>query len=188
MDKVKTAAQVFELPKLLGIIQQVEYELRCADGCLYEGLLTAEGCRRGVCVRYRVRARSRDGRTWKVREFGRVNDWGGCIRQHVADALWELAGPHGMKRVVESAAPELLKYLAWHYDVKLHEDALQLVPLSAEAHRDAVASLKNVLAQAIKTVAGARAQWIISEKGHLDWDEYIKALEEELRQRFRTPP
>ena len=96
MDKVKTAAQVFELPKLLGIIQQVEYELlqRCADGCLYEGLLTAEGCRKGVCVRYRVRVRSRDGRTWKVREFERVNaaDWGGCVRQQVAEALWELAG------------------------------------------------------------------------------------------------
>ena len=96
MDKVKTVAQVFELPKLLGIIQQVEYELlrHCADGCLYEGLLTAEGCRKGVCVRYRVRVRSRDGKTWRVKEFGQVNaaDWGGCIRQQVADALWELAG------------------------------------------------------------------------------------------------
>jgi len=95
MGKVKVMTQTFELPKLLGIIQQVEYELpqRCADGCLYEGLLTAEGCRKGVCVRYRVRVRSRDGRTWKVREFERMNtDWGGCIRQQVADALWELAG------------------------------------------------------------------------------------------------
>ena len=102
--------------------------------------------------------------------------------------LRELAGPHGMKKVVEDAAPELLKYLAQYYDVKLREDALQLIPLSAKAHRDAVAGLKNVLAQAMKTAAGARAQKIISEKGHLDWDEYIEALEEELRQRFRMPP
>jgi len=96
MDKVKTATQVFELPKLLGIIQQVEYELfqRCADGCLYEGLLTAEGCRKGVCVRYRVRVHSRDRRTWEARERWRRRDEdvGGCIRQQVADALWELSG------------------------------------------------------------------------------------------------
>jgi len=117
-----------------------------------------------------------------------VKQMAGYLYRLAPPGLRELAGPHGMKRVVEDVAPELLKYLAWYYDVKLHEDALQLVPLSAKAHRDAVASLKNVLTQAIKTATGARAQRIISEKGHLDWDEYIKALEEELRQRFRTPP
>jgi hypothetical protein len=54
--KVKTTAAVFELPQRLGILQYVEYEPPrewCAgDGCLYEGVLTAEGCRKGVCVRY----------------------------------------------------------------------------------------------------------------------------------------
>jgi len=44
--RIRTTAAVFELPKRLGIIQQVEYEPPprewCAeDGCLYEGLLTA---------------------------------------------------------------------------------------------------------------------------------------------------
>jgi len=97
--KVKTTAAVFELPQRLGILQYVEYEPPpkewCAgDGCLYEGVLTAEGCRRGVCVRYRVWVHSRDGRTWGAKEKWRRRDEdvGGCIRQQVADALWELAG------------------------------------------------------------------------------------------------
>jgi len=70
--KVKTTAAVFELPQKLGILQYVEYEPPrewCTnDGCLYEGLLTAEGCRRGVCVRYRVWVHSRDRRRWEVKE------------------------------------------------------------------------------------------------------------------------
>jgi hypothetical protein len=50
--KIKTTAAVFELPQKLGVLQYVEYEPPprewCTnDGCLYEGLLTAEGCRRG---------------------------------------------------------------------------------------------------------------------------------------------
>jgi hypothetical protein len=53
--KVKTTAAVFELPQRLGVLQYVEYESPrgwCAsDGCLFEGVLKAEGCRKGVCVR-----------------------------------------------------------------------------------------------------------------------------------------
>jgi hypothetical protein len=50
--KIKTTASVFELPQRLGVLQYVEYEPPprewCTeDGCLYEGILTAEGCRRG---------------------------------------------------------------------------------------------------------------------------------------------
>jgi hypothetical protein len=48
VKKVKTVAAVFELPQKLGILQYVEYEPPprewCVNGCLYEGLLTAEGC------------------------------------------------------------------------------------------------------------------------------------------------
>jgi len=58
-------------------------------------VLTAEGCRRGVCVRYRVWVHSRDRRRWEARERWRRRrdeEAGGCIRQQVADALWELAG------------------------------------------------------------------------------------------------
>jgi hypothetical protein len=98
--KIKTTAAVFELPQRLGILQYVEYEPPprewCAgDGCLYEGLLTAEGCRKGVCVKYRVWVHSRDRRRWEAKERWRRRrdeDVGGCIRQQVADALWELAG------------------------------------------------------------------------------------------------
>jgi hypothetical protein len=97
--KIKTTAAVFELPQKLGILQYVEYEPPprewCAeDGCLYEGLLTAEGCRRGVCIKYRVWVHSRDRRRWEARERWRRRrdeDAGGCIRQQVADALWELS-------------------------------------------------------------------------------------------------
>jgi len=98
--RIRTTAAVFELPQKLGILQQVEYEPPprewCTnDGCLYEGMLTAEGCRKGVCVRYRVWVHSRDRRRWEARERWRRRrdeDVGGCIRQQVADALWELSG------------------------------------------------------------------------------------------------
>jgi hypothetical protein len=100
--KIKTTAAVFELPQKLGILQYVEYEPPpkewCTnDGCLYEGLLTAEGCRRGVCVRYRVWVHSKDRRRWEAKERWRRRrdeEVGGCIRQQVADALWELSGQH----------------------------------------------------------------------------------------------
>jgi hypothetical protein len=100
VKKVKTVASVFELPQKLGILQYVEYEPPprewCTnDGCLYEGMLTAEGCRRGVCIKYRVWVHSRDRRRWEAKEKWRRRrdeDVGGCIRQQVADALWELSG------------------------------------------------------------------------------------------------
>jgi hypothetical protein len=96
--KIRVTAAVFELPQKLGILQYVEYEPPpkewCTnDGCLYEGVLTAEGCRRGVCVRYRVWVYSRDKRRWEAKEKWRRRgeDAGGRIKQQVADALWELA-------------------------------------------------------------------------------------------------
>ncbi len=101
--------------------------------------------------------------------------------------LRELAGPYGMRRVAGGAAPELLNYLAKHYDVRLHGDAVQLIPLSAESHRNAVAELRRVLAEAMREASGRRAWGIIAEKGYLDWEEYVKALEEELRQRLKAP-
>jgi len=102
VKKIKTTAAVFELPQKLGILQYVEYEPPpkewCTNGgCLYEGLLTAEGCRRGVCVRYRVWVHSRDRRRWEAKERWRRRrdeDVGGCIRQQVADALRELSGKY----------------------------------------------------------------------------------------------
>jgi hypothetical protein len=97
--RIRATASVFELPQKLGILQYVEYEVPkrewChPDGCLYEGLLTAEGCRRGVCVRYRVWVHSRDRRRWEAKERWRRRrdeEAGGCIRQQVAGALWELS-------------------------------------------------------------------------------------------------
>ncbi len=100
--KIKTTAAVFELPQKLGVLQYVEYEPPprewcTSEGCLCEGLLTAEGCRKGVCVRYRVWVRSRDRRRWEAKERWRRRrdeDVGGCLRQQLADALWELSGQH----------------------------------------------------------------------------------------------
>ncbi len=98
VKKIKTTAAVFELPQKLGVLQYVEYEPPrrewcTSDGCLYEGVLTAEGCRRGVCVRYRVWVHSRDRKRWEAKERWRRRneEVSGCIRQQVADALWELA-------------------------------------------------------------------------------------------------
>jgi hypothetical protein len=71
--KVKTVASVFELPKRLGIIQHVEYELPrrewCAeDGCLYECVLSVVGCKKGICLRYYAWVSSRDRKTWEVKK------------------------------------------------------------------------------------------------------------------------
>jgi hypothetical protein len=104
VKKIKTTAAVFELPQKLGVLQYVEYEPPprewCAgDGCLYEGILTAEGCRKGVCVKYRVWVHSRDRRRWEAKERWRRRrdeEVGGCIKQQVAEALWELSGQHNV--------------------------------------------------------------------------------------------
>ncbi len=97
--RIRATASVFELPQKLDVLQYVEYEPPkewCTnDGCLYEGVLTAEGCRKGVCVRYRVWVHSRNRRRWEAKERWRRRkdeEAGGCIRQQVADALWELSG------------------------------------------------------------------------------------------------
>jgi hypothetical protein len=79
------------------------------DGCLYEGLLTAEGCRKGVCVRYRVWVYSRDKRRWEAKEKWRRRrdeEAGGCLRQQVADALWELAERFRRRGVVQTYGGE----------------------------------------------------------------------------------
>jgi hypothetical protein len=100
MGKVRTTTVVFELPQRLGILQYVEYEPPrrewCTkDGCPYEGVLTAEGCKKGVCLRYRVWVFSKDGRQWKpgerLRKRREEEGGGRCLRQQVADALMELA-------------------------------------------------------------------------------------------------
>jgi hypothetical protein len=101
--KIKTTAAVFELPQRLGVLQYITYEPPprewCTDdGCLYEGILEAQCCRRGICIKYRVLMWSKDRRRWEVgerwRKKKRDEDVGGCIRQQVADALWELSGKY----------------------------------------------------------------------------------------------
>ena len=50
-----------------------------------------------MCIKYRVWVHSRDRRTWEAKERWRRRrdeEVGGCIRQQVADALWELSGKH----------------------------------------------------------------------------------------------
>jgi hypothetical protein len=95
VKKVKTVAAVFELPQKLGILQYVEYkppprEWYASDGCLYEGLLTAEGCKKGVCVTGCGFTQGiGGGGRWRRR---RDEEAGGCIRQQMAEALWELSG------------------------------------------------------------------------------------------------
>ncbi len=97
--RIRVTAAVFELPRKLGVLQYVDYEPPprewcTSDGCLYEGVLMAEGCKKGVCVRYRVWVHSRDRRTWGAKERWRRRDEeaGGCLRQAVAETLWELSG------------------------------------------------------------------------------------------------
>jgi len=112
--KIKTTAAVFELPQKLGVLQYVEYEPPpkewcTSEGCLYEGVLTAEGCRKGICIKYRVWVHSRDRRRWEAKERWRRRrdeDADGCIRQQAADALWELAGRFEVGLWYECSGPE----------------------------------------------------------------------------------
>ena len=64
---------------------------------MYEGILEAQGCRRGICIKYRVVVWSKDRGTWTAKkEFRRMRDAdrGGCIPQAVAEALWELSSQY----------------------------------------------------------------------------------------------
>ena len=96
---MRAKVALFELPTLLGIPQYVEYEPPprgwcTSEGCPHEGVAVAEGCGRGICVRYRAWVFSWDGRRWAARgrwRRRRVEESGGCLRQQVADALWGVA-------------------------------------------------------------------------------------------------
>ena len=62
-----------------------------------------------MCIKYRVWVRSRDRRKWEAKEKWRRRrgdeDVGGCIRQQVADALWELAGRYEVGLWYECGGP-----------------------------------------------------------------------------------
>jgi len=84
-----------ELPQRLGIPQEVSFSYN-EYSRQYEGVLTAEGCRRGICIRYRIPVISRTGVEWETKKPRREKlELGGCLRhQAAADALWELAGKY----------------------------------------------------------------------------------------------
>jgi hypothetical protein len=89
----KTVVNLFELPKMLGILQELTFE-KSQYMDIYEGIITVNGCKKGICVRYKVFANSEDGRRWEVKERWRKRrdeESGGCIKQQIADALMELA-------------------------------------------------------------------------------------------------
>lgn len=78
-----------EFPQKLGLLQEVEYSY---NGRQYEGILKVEGCRRGVCLRYKVLVTSKNGSDWEPAKRRRSElDLGGCLKQAAADALMELA-------------------------------------------------------------------------------------------------
>jgi hypothetical protein len=89
----------------------------------------------------------------------------------------ELAGL-GTQKALRSLALELLRHLEKHYAVKLYKDAVQMMPLSTKSHRDATALLRDALAEAARKTAGVT--------GHVDWEEYAKAVKEELKQRLQA--
>jgi hypothetical protein len=97
------------------VVQPPPREWCSSDGCLYEGFLTAEGCKKGVCVCYRVFVWSRDRRRWEAKERWRRRrdeEVDGCIKQQVVDALWELSSQYDVgvwyRRVEEKVG--MLRY------------------------------------------------------------------------------
>jgi len=80
---MRRAVSIFELPQKIGIPQFVECDTLC--------VLVAQGCRRGVCIRYRVYVTSR-GRRWEPpRPPRRFNDDFRGLNAYVAEALVELS-------------------------------------------------------------------------------------------------
>ncbi len=67
-----------------------------------------------MCIKYRVWVQSRDRRTWRAKEKWRrrSEEAGGCIKQQVADALWELSSQYDVgvwyRRVEEKVG--MLRY------------------------------------------------------------------------------
>ena len=91
---MKKLSIIMELPKKFGILQTVEFEYNQYSR-QYEGVLTAEGCRRGVCLRYKVLVTSKNGSDWEPAKRRRSElDLGGCLKQAAADALMELANKY----------------------------------------------------------------------------------------------
>ena len=68
--RAAASAALFELPRRLGVPQRVLYEPPGCAGCPCEGVLTAEGCCKGACVKYRVAVERRNGR-WEVKGLKR---------------------------------------------------------------------------------------------------------------------
>lgn len=79
---------------MLGLLQEVEFNYN-EYRQYYEGELKAEGCRRGVCLRYRISVYSRNGHDWEpMRRRKSDSDLGGCLRQVAVDALMELSSKY----------------------------------------------------------------------------------------------
>ena len=86
----RVIVDVFQLPKKLGILQYVEYEQPYQG--YYEGWIVVSGCKKGVCVKYRIFTSTEDPRDWRIKKTRRDREEdGGCLKQQEADALWELA-------------------------------------------------------------------------------------------------
>jgi hypothetical protein len=89
---VKTVVQLFGLPQKLGVLQYVEFT-RSEYTSVYAGVIKVEGCKRGVCIKYKAEVVSKDGRRWilpkRRREDKEEED--GELKQQIFDALWEMA-------------------------------------------------------------------------------------------------
>jgi len=123
---MKKIVKVFELPHKLGLLQEIEFSYN--EYSKYEGLLTAVGCRRGICIKYRVFMRSKNGVDWEAKPRRRESDLGGCLRQPVADALWELAGKYEVEvwyeyKTLCSTCPGI-----WTMDCGLSINGIRLRP------------------------------------------------------------
>ena len=105
--------------------------------------------------------------------------------------LARLVGPPGMRRIARRLARDLLRYLRRFYEVEERrpEDALVLFPKPssppAETHRKAVATLRDMLNEAMKEAASRKAEDIIKKAGRISWHHLVEAVEESLAQRLK---
>ena len=89
MEKLKERViNIFALPQRLGILQRLQYS---QSEYIYAGVVIAEGCKKGICIKYKAEVKSKDGRRWILPKMRREEKEEGELKQQVSDALWDLA-------------------------------------------------------------------------------------------------
>ncbi len=101
-----------------------------------------------------------------------------------------LAGTRGLEKAMNMNREALRRTLKRYYELRGTGELAVMYPRSmstpAHAHEKAVETLRKILAEAFNNASSAAAKEILSEKGLLSWNDYVKALAKSLAQAMQT--